>query len=669
LPRIDLAYARALVEAAPLGDLAGAALRRAARLVRRRRRRRVTVEEARAGAAALQRAPHLFTSDDLSAAYRELFPDGIERFRRRAEQLLAHQIDLFGVTVAVGAKLDWHRDPRSGRRFDPRSIELPLDGGGPDPKQVWELARGGHLVELAAASCLLPELRARVRAELTAQIDSFLDGNLPGRGIHHASPLEVALRALHWLAALELAGGARRFPLAFLERMAASLIEEGFFLAHHLEDTGAVPANHLLGDLVGLLAIGLALDGTAGAARWVALAARRIPVEAARQVGQDGAHFEASTAYHRFALELLLVAHRLAGAAGLELGLGPTLASMLEYVRGYLAPDGSEPAFGDGDDARLLPIVPRAPRDHGYLLPVGVAVLGAVGLRQSAAPFAEEALWLGGLAGRRAWEAAAPEPEPGVATFPSGGVHVLRSRSLYVAMRSGPYGQRGVGGHAHNDQLSLVVYVDGEPLIVDPGTGSYTHDPVVRDRFRGTAAHSTLVVDGAEQSPFLDGRPFALPDRARAARVAVEDLGDTASLAGAHYGYRRLGRVTAHRRKVTLHRRLGALVIEDRLDGQGEVAVELRFHLAAPARLGASAQTRARAAVLDGQLGPLSLDRAVEIGAPRAALLPVGECPLVPALGSGWFSPHFGAVYPEALVLLAGRLSLPLNMATAILVI
>jgi hypothetical protein len=343
---------------------------------------------------------------------------------------------------------------------------------------------------------------------------------------------------------------------------------------------------------------------------------------------------------------------------------------MLRYLRGYLAPDGSEPGFGDGDDARLLPLVPRPPRDHGYLLPVGVALFRDDALRPADAPLSEEALWLCGLDAERAWQAQAQTADAPSVSFPSGGVHVLRGPGLYVAMRSGPYGQNGVGGHAHNDQLSLVVHAAGRPLIVDPGTGAYTSDPVVRDRFRGTAAHATLILDGVEQSPLLDGRPFALPDCARAPKVFVEERGPTAALVGKHHGYARLG--VTHRRRVVLLRRLAVVLVEDTLFGDNEAAVEVRFPVAEPARPGVRPSVRAQLAALAARLRPpgLDLDRAVELGVPpRAVLVPVTGSGLVATVQESWIAPRYGTVLPGPLVSFSGRLSLPVTATVAIVVL
>jgi hypothetical protein len=476
------------------------------------------------------------------------------------------------------------------------------------------------------------------------------------------------MRALHWLAAVELAGGAAAFPRAFVERLAGALLADGHFLATHLEDRGIVPANHLLGNYVGLWALGLALDGAPHARDWQALAARGLHTEAARQVGRDGAHFEASTAYHRFALELMLAAHLWARAADRASPVGETVHRMLIYLRNYVGPDGCEPAFGDGDDARIYPIVPRAARQHAYLLPVGAALFGDPELRAPRAPFTEEALWLGGPEARRVWAWLPPTAAPSSASFPTGGVHILRSERWQVELRSGSYGQKGVGGHAHNDQLSLVAWLDGAPLVVDAGTGSYAADMVVRDRFRGTAAHSTIVVDGQEQSPLLPGRPFALPDpnwNGRAPRVRLEDKGTHATVSGEHSGYARLRSKLRHRRKVTLRRDLELVIVEDLLGGRGHAGVDVRWHFALPVVRGVPEAARARLVALERTLGPLEWEGAVTIGEDARCVL-IRSAPYVAEvhIEQGLFSPGYGRIETVPLVSVRSRLSFPKILKT-----
>jgi Heparinase II/III-like protein/Heparinase II/III N-terminus len=617
---LTLGYAVALLRAAPSRDLMRAFW---ARLRMRARRRSAAPSEAELARALEARPPRLFSAEEPAPLYARHFPAAAARLHAHARRILDGQAEIFGVWQSVAGV------PR-------------------DPRATIEIARAGHLVELAAAARLHADLADAARAHLATRFDAW-------PRMEELPPLESAIRALHRLAAVELLGGVERFDRDTRRRFARAFLEEGAFLAANPEDGGACPANHLLGDWLGLYVCGLAT----GREDWRVRGAAGVAAEAERQVGSDGAHFEASTAYHRFAVELLFVAHRLGVG-----GLGQRLIGMLRFAEATLAPDGSHPGFGDGDDARLCPIVERAPGDSSYLAALGVLL----GEPRPDRPAPEELIWWQGAAGVAAWSRASRAPVHETASFPTGGVHILRSPRLYVALRSGAYGQHGVGGHAHNDQLSLVVHAHGAPLIVDSGTGSYTFDPVVRDRFRGTAAHSTVIVDAEEQSPLYHERPFALPDAARAPQVMLCERGSWAALEGAHHGYRRLRARVIHHRRITLYRELDALLVEDELDGRGEVPVELRFHVAGRARLGASAAMRARAAELGGRLGPLDLERAVEIVGPRsrAALVPRPHSPL-PRLASGWGAPRFGQIERRDLVGFAAVLSLPHAVAVVVL--
>jgi len=86
------------------------------------------------------------------------------------------------------------------------------------------------------------------------------------------------------------------------------------------------------------------------------------------------------------------------------------------------------------------------------------------------------------------------------------GLYIFKSAHLYMTVRCGEVGQNGNGGHAHNDQLSLTLRIDGEDIIVDPGTYLYTPLPERRNEFRATAAHFTMQKEGMEQNPWHPGR-------------------------------------------------------------------------------------------------------------------------------------------------------------------
>ena len=75
----------------------------------------------------------------------------------------------------------------------------------------------------------------------------------------------------------------------------------------------------------------------------------------------------------------------------------------------------------------------------------------------------------------------------GFVTF---GLYVWRSDRLFLAVRCGPVGQEGLGGHDHRDQLAVELWVDGQPWLRDPGSPTYTRHPDMRNSYRSALAHA-----------------------------------------------------------------------------------------------------------------------------------------------------------------------------------
>jgi ribosomal protein L37E len=109
------------------------------------------------------------------------------------------------------------------------------------------------------------------------------------------------------------------------------------------------------------------------------------------------------------------------------------------------------------------------------------------------------------------------DTEATVYTFPGFGLYIYRSKNMYLAVRCGPIGQKGNGGHAHNDNLSFELNVKGRDFIVDGGTYLYTPLPSIRNEFRSTRAHNTVAVDGYEQNRWESGLKglFSMKDDAQ----------------------------------------------------------------------------------------------------------------------------------------------------------
>ena len=104
--------------------------------------------------------------------------------------------------------------------------------------------------------------------------------------------------------------------------------------------------------------------------------------------------------------------------------------------------------------------------------------------------------------------------------YPDFGAYVFRSDRLFLCLRAGCGCGDGTGGHAHVDQLSLEVAIDGRDWIRDPGSYVYTPCPRQRDAYRSSTAHFVPYVLDGEAGLWRRGL-FDLPLDVRVLDVAA----------------------------------------------------------------------------------------------------------------------------------------------------
>ena len=592
-------------------------------------------------------------------------PGATERALERARAALKGEYHVFGIPVCFGEgrPVDWSLDVGSGYRYPVVPVEqLKLAQPGVDPKFPWELGRLDCLVALGQgywASSQEAERRAFARGFVLRALD-FLQANPVGQGVQWTCPMDVALRGANLAQALWMFADApeARRP-EFLVPMLQGIAEHAVWVETHLEDGGAVPNNHLVSNFVGLAVMGLLFPALPDAPRQTATALAGLRTQVAAQVHADGSSFEGSIPYHRLAVELFTLAWVVARARGADLGAlyEERLRGLYAASRAWTSEHGLAPQIGDNDSGRVFPLRERGPCEQGYLAPLGAALFGEPSL--AGGDFPDEAAWLLGREGLERFQALAPAPAPVSTSFPAGGFHVLRGAGAVVTVSAGAQGQGGVGGHSHNDKLSFELHLDGVPVIVDPGTGTYTRDPAVRNALRSTAAHNTLQVDGQEQAPLEPQRLFALPEAAGARVEVFQTGGELERLCARHDGYRVLSAPVGVERALVLDKRERALGIVDSLVGVGLHEVTGKIHLRdREARLSKpTAGQLARAMrVPDAprSFSPVAVELGPE-GSPVAVLL--FEDGVHPRLETSRYSPGYGLLNEARVVVFGARLS------------
>jgi hypothetical protein len=520
-------------------------------------------------------------------------PDGIERAWRsslleRAERLAQHRLSFFDLQDQhLGDPMVWNRDHKRGQDapmvFSPALDYRDINVAG-DCKFVWEPNRHHQLVVLGRAYRASGEVRfARAVAE---QFDSWLQQNPFGLGMNWRSGLELGVRLINWVWALDLIRGSD----AVGDELSRRLLDS---VARHIWEIdrkysrGSSVGNHLIGEAAGVWVATNYFQDLRHAARWRERSWEILDREIINQTYPDGGPREQSTGYHLFVLQFLVVAGIVARVTGRD--FPPSYWSRLEKMFEFLAilSEGGDrlPAFGDADDGYVLDLgqEPRSVRDW---LSVGAALFGRSDFKARAGGCAEPVEWLPGNSRRRSLDAI-PDPRnktiASVALKESGyyllqhGEHDSPGR-LSVVFDCGPLGLEPLAGHGHADALSFTLRAFGRDALVDPGTYDYFSYPQWRQYFRSTRAHNTVGIDGRDQSEMLGRFLWGRKAKARCLSWEPSDVGG--KVIGEHDGYTRLKDPVIHRRTLELDGRGGVLTISDEIIAREAHDVEVFFHLA-----------------------------------------------------------------------------------------
>jgi uncharacterized heparinase superfamily protein len=385
------------------------------------------------------------------------------RSRQAADDAVEGRFTCAGTTLDIGPEPDWLHDG------------LPQD-------EEWRIEWSKFYVGLDLAEALRRTGDRRYLTTWEGMVASWTDQVPVG-----SDPSDVTGRRLqNWVYAWQAFDAAGAPPSDdTVELLVWSIREQLAHLVQHVTPE----RNHRTLELYAVLVVALALpeldpDGRLAREAWAALHRNLLD-----DVWADGVHRECSTHYHLIALRSFVGARENARRAGLPVppGYDERLALACRYAMHVTRPDGTIPALSDSDTG-----------DYADLLALASTLVDVPGLAWVATR---------GAVGR-------PPRERGP-DFARGGLSVQRSGwgqgttgytdERFLVLDAGPIGD---GGHGHYDALSIEAYAWGRPLVVDPGRYTYSEEPPNwRHWFKGTAAHNTVTVDDADQTPYRRGKP------------------------------------------------------------------------------------------------------------------------------------------------------------------
>jgi len=359
-------------------------------------------------------------------------------------------------------------------------------------------------------------------------VNRWIDENPPGAGIGW-DPYPVSRRVVNWIK-WSLAGN------VLSSRVLQSLAVQVRWLTRRIESH--LQGNHVFANAKALVHAGLYFDGEE-AERWLRRGLSLMRKEIAEQVLTDGGHFERSTMYQGVFLEDILDALGIMQAYGcaVDAAWRETIARMMSWLEAMSHPDMGIAFFNDA--AFGISATPAQLHDYAARLNIALGSPGGEGVHR---------------------------------LMPSGYVSI-NTPPVFLLCDVASIGPDHLPAHAHADTLSFEMSFKGRRVFVNSGTSEYGLS-AERGRQRGTAAHNTLVLDGANSSEVWAAFRVARRARARLLDLRAED--SVIRVVGEHDGYRRLRGRNLHRRSWNLTPY--ELLIEDTVEGRFRSAT-CYFHL------------------------------------------------------------------------------------------
>lgn len=522
-------------------------------------------------------------ADQFAAADSAPFDMWSKRLLVQAEKVLENTVSIFDLEDQfLGDPVDWHRD-FSASKSSPTSLSNLIDyrdfDAVGDCKLVWEPNRHHQLVVLARAWRISKD--RRFADKVVSLLDEWIDANPFGYGMNWKSPLEIGIRLINWVWAVDLIRESRGFndewTKKFLQAVYLSIWD-----TQRKFSRGSSANNHVIGEAAGVFIACSYFSSLPNAKRWQQEAKEILEREIIAQSFADGCTREHAFGYQFFVLQFLTLSLT-AGertATPFSRGYRERLQAIYRFMADVCADTGRPPNFGDADDGYVLDLGER-PDQVRQLLAVGACLFDDNDI-DTGVP-SETAFW---LFGRSGWRAPAGGAARRSRAYRESGYFVLRSEpadmhprnDIRVFFDCAELGFGPIAAHGHADCLSFSLAVGGKEILVDPGTYDYFTYPEWRHYFRGTHAHNTVVVDGTWQSESLG--PFMWGKRANARLVDWHDADSEVRVTGEHDGYTRLPDPVVHRRSVTLHKHTGRVEILDILSAERPHDIKVCFHVA-----------------------------------------------------------------------------------------
>ena len=443
-----------------------------------------------------------------------------------------------------------------------------------DARTNWEKNRHFQWALMAKAYYLTGE--KKYFDLLNVEVCEWMDVNPFLYGISWTSAMEFAIRSINWMYANAfIVKSLDKYSndaniLALSEKLNAGIINITEYLTKHYSRYSSAN-NHLLVEATAIGLAGFAFYNE----EWINLACRILSEELCKQNYSDGVNRELSLHYQTFGMEAYLLMSNImlkrktnnSELKDIVESWMPMLNKEAEYVAYSSWREKTVCEFGDDDEGKIIDLQGGAWHQWEWVLQFVSLVTGV--RYSSFEHVCENTSWMftrDEIDAIKKKSMFNGKDRLTSKCFEVGGNTFLRDNDdrILIGIDHADLGFGSIAAHGHADALSFQLFVDGQPVITDPGTYIYHCDLASRNAFRKTINHSTLCLlsetgTPMDQSEMLGAFLWGKRAITKLESVKIEDSYD--KLVALHDGYK----PNVHQRSFIWDKIGRSLLIKDNL--------------------------------------------------------------------------------------------------------
>ena len=316
--------------------------------------------------------------------------------------------------------------------------------------------------------------------------------------IYWNSPMDVAIRLINLIIHRQFLAHKSNRSIIFddSEELLDAYISQNYqYVKDNLENEGNVVGNHYLIELSAMLFY-LANYETKNSVADTKFVIQELKIEIAKQFKDEGTNFEGSTHYAAFATEALILCKLSMQELNQSTDLLTSINRLILLNKKFLSlliNNDELSQIGDNDSGRIFYFAfeEEKPLKLSWLIKMieSLEINEKLIISDHIFEVSEEIPILKDYKHVKHPEIKVFSKDYEAYAYPEFGIFIWRNESEYLSIRCGPVGQNGVGGHSHYDQLSIECFTNNKWIARDPGTGTYTDDIIIRNKFKSLEYH------------------------------------------------------------------------------------------------------------------------------------------------------------------------------------